>query len=253
MSRIYFTTHDAEVELSGAERAYMSCWLNRVGLLALGLYGDSSFAVDAAKDLLPFIDPSSYLHRDYSDEDELVRHMQTHFVAGDPETTEFTVDGDSIGVWQVFSNTGMVMGDQVMLMARLHAQCECHCYIEEENREWVADIIDKGREKGIYRPDMGWESVAELLRGDNEGIVVTSYSVCDTFPHPYIANFDEEYDDQWYELSSDKRWELGVAGLQSDEKWKGLEIQPDHGVYFGNGLNAFQLRQKAIELQRKEG
>lgn len=66
------------------------------------------------------------------------------------------------------ANTALVLGsDAVKMAARIHAQCEIHGYFEGKNRKWAADIVRKGRQAGIFRANMGWEEVIDLLeKGD---------------------------------------------------------------------------------------
>ncbi|GAA4304598.1 hypothetical protein GCM10023178_11830 [Actinomadura luteofluorescens] len=37
-------------------------------------------------------------------------------------------------------------------LARLHAQCELHGYVEGPNRAWLADVIDQGPAAGVPAP-----------------------------------------------------------------------------------------------------
>jgi hypothetical protein len=150
-------------------------------------------------------------------------------------------------------------------MARLHGQCEIHCYVEAENRLWLANIIESGLEKGIYRKnldwgdlgleDLGWNSVITLLGNGCRSPVVTSYSVCDTFPNPCVANFKvieegsckdwdklSELREAWYNLSKDKQWELAIAGLRERI---GIELKPENwdDYYFSHGWDAVKINQ----------
>ncbi len=127
-------------------------------------------------------------------------------------------------------NTAILIGnDAVILLARLHGQCEIHGYVEGPNRAWLAGIVDGGLASGILRESMGWEGVAELLRASEEGPVVTSYSVTDSFPGQVAAGWggwEPEHEDGWYELDGPAQWELAVKGIRgygcewTPEKWR---------------------------------
>jgi hypothetical protein len=145
-------------------------------------------------------------------------------------------------------------------MARLHGQCELHAYVEGANRAWLADIIERGRETDVLRPQMKWEQVAEFLRSRDDCPVVTSYSVCDQFPNRHVAGWvapmskyedtGEEYEDTdaWYDLPEAERWQRAMDGLRA--QGNGLELKPDNWntFHFRDGVNGFQLRRIAEAL-----
>lgn len=133
--------------------------------------------------------------------------------------------------WFISLNTAIAVGnDALRLGARLHGQCEIHCYVEGPNRAWLAGIIEAGRESGFYRESMGWESVCGLLRRRDDSPVVTSYSVTEQFPE-----FRGGADDA---LTDEQRWEQGVTELRAD--WS-LELKPENFATFrfGDGATVF--------------
>ena len=144
-------------------------------------------------------------------------------------------------------NTSPVLGsDLVKLLARLHGQCEIHCWVAAEHTRWLAGIIRNGVEKHLLRNDTGWDGVIELLESGDEN-VVTDYSVTEIFPNPHIAGWvppvgeDGKPDrDAWYELSREEQWEMAMRGLRQE---KGLELTPDDwaSLYFADGSIAFDL------------
>ncbi len=131
---------------------------------------------------------------------------------------EYKLNTSNVGL-----NTALKMGsDPMKLAAKIHGWCETHCYIEGEDREWAAGIIDQGLDIGVYRRGMwyvprphdslsegprseqpdakfisqGWENVLTLLRSRDDEPVVLSYTVCEGFPdHSDTA----EYWDSWPE------------------------------------------------------
>ena len=146
-------------------------------------------------------------------------------------------------------NTAYVMGcDAIKLLARIHGQCEIHLYALGHYRAWLAEIIEEGVRVGIMRPNHGWEESIPFLTSTDTEPVVFSYSVCRSFPNPYIANFqpvhDDEYDednyDAFYELPRDEQWRMGMEELRKQAM---LGLNPDnwHNYYFGDGVSAFDF------------
>jgi hypothetical protein len=145
-------------------------------------------------------------------------------------------------------NTALRWGnDAVKLLARLHGQCEIHAYVEPENRAWLADIIERGRKLNVLRPDQGWESVITMLRRRGDEPVVTSYSVCDGFPNPYIAGVsgdDEDAAERWWKQPAEERWAQAMSALRPRHDGS-LEMTPRDwdDYHFGHGLDASDVVQ----------
>lgn len=138
----------------------------------------------------------------------------------------------------LFSDWG---GDSLKLFARLHAQCEIHAWVAGKNRAWMAKIIAEGLESGLYRQNVGWDQVIEMLGRSKTEPVVTSYSVCEQFPSREVANWEDDNDgDDWYDLDSETRWKLAMKGLKN--KTGKLELTPKWDRYrFGDGKTVFDL------------
>lgn len=95
--------------------------------------------------------------------------------------------GHDLSPWIITLNTVLRMGSAPMqLAARLHGQCEIHCYVEGPNRAWLADLIASGLKAGVFRNalvyqdplptggtihSMGWDDVTALLRADRKSVV----------------------------------------------------------------------------------
>jgi len=247
MSRIYFHSINGESEILGCERAYMGCFVSDLtqGIMDL----DGYFTLDAIK---PFLNPEHYLYK-HRDNPNLIKMMKTS-INVDSEAL-FILDGKEIDSFRLSLNTALTVGsDVVKLMARLHAQCEIHGYIEGKNRKWFSDIIERGLEEGVLRKEMGWEETITFLREDDINEVVTSYSVCEGFPNGEVANYDypvsKEYPDEldydaWYELPEEKQWELALKGLKENEKML-LEFTPENwnDVRFGDGMNVIEFKRR---------
>lgn len=193
-----------------------------------------------------------------------------------------TVAGVQLDTSNVELNTALVAGsDPVRLAAKIHGWCETHCYVEGPDRKWLADIIDEGLRAGIYRrglwwvdrpcdgpaenepdrqwSDQGWGDVLDLLRESDDGPVVLSYSVTDSFPNREVAGwepppmpdgwvpnwadtdeglaeweqdyptaedkaayYEERAGDAWYDLHWDEQWDTALAGLRRDLPWARL-------------------------------
>jgi len=158
-------------------------------------------------------------------------------------------------VGNVALNTAMETGSDAMrLLARLHAQCELHCWVDGPNRRWLADIIVAGREEGTLREDAGWEELAMFLRIQDDEPVVCSYSVCEGFPNYSMlpethrlkkreAKGDDidEIIDAYYRMRWESQWKHCMMELRT--RSGRLELTPDDwsDFYFGDGLTAGKL------------
>lgn len=236
MSRVYFTTKDAEVELSGRERAYAGCTVTALASATLRGF-------DQRKRYEPYMPQDCYL-RNVKDE-----HWALSFSMWFGSRADLVLpDGRVLPTWNMALNTAIQMGsDPIRLLTRVHAQCEIHGYVEEGNRDWFASLIDEGRKTNILRADMGWEGVAGLCRNGNGGPVVMSYSVCDGFPDTDTYPGDSE---TFYELSEEEQWERCLTNLRDNGN---CEIKPEgwETAYFGDPWTTFDL-EDWIDSQREE-
>lgn len=196
MSRIYFHSLDKESEVYGSERAYMGHLCTD---LAYSVSELDSFFFEKSP-MLKVLEESN--NRKYSKEDA---KMAFNLFNSMFFNINWKVNDRNVNSFAVVLNTAMALGgDAIKLYARLHGQCEIHAYVEGEYRSWLADIIDKGVESKILRvfPEdgekeylqnqkrfIGWNQVSKHLRENNVNPVVTSYSVCESFPN-YQFTFD---------------------------------------------------------------
>ena len=237
MSRIYFHGKVKDTEVHGTERHYANVICKDIASAIImrsakyeGEYKDFLLSIarpkDGSDECLKRI-PALWFETDYDG----------GFVINDILHSNFIIQ----------LNTMLRMGnDPMKLYARLHGQCEIHAYVEGPNRQWLAEIIKEGLRTHIFRPDEGWETVIPHLEEADDSPIVTSFSVCDEFPNPYIAGFDfdpEDIDDsdRWYELPYEERWELGLKGLRNNHS--DVELIPENwdDYYFGHGMDAFKL------------
>lgn len=230
MSRIYFHSEDGTAEVSGAERAHAGLFVDRVGCALI----DADW--HETRDLLAAAIVGGVGNCD-------VRTMLRSSFYG---AKIRLADGSEVEPWTVHLNTVLRVGScPARLLARLHGQCEVHAWVDGHNREWLAEIIEEGRRDGLMREDMGWESVADLLRSTASGPVVTSYSVCEQFPNRTVAGWsDSNYGDDWYDLTAAERWDMAMGKLR--ESSGGLELRPDDfaAFYFLTDVSAINLLSK---------
>lgn len=243
---------------------------------------------------LPNRGPANWPNTNYDAQQRLRSSLDLR-LTGAADTT-FVVDGHQLDAFDVALNTALVAGDPVVqLAAKLYGWCEVHAWFDGPDRAWLADIIDEGLRSGIYRrglwyadqpdtpkdrwSDQGWADVQKLLRARDDEPVVTSYSVCDSFPNRVIAGWEappmpdgwvptwvrddaeyrteweanhpttedraEEYADHageiWGALPDDEQWRMALDGLKTAQPW--AQITPDNlaEVGFGSGITVYDL------------
>lgn len=241
MSAILFHRQGKEdVKLRGSERAHMGCLVNDLMLACLG---SLSMAEDWLK---PLFGDDSYLRSCTGAQFE--NFARTLLRVGDGK---LHLPGRAVEPWIVALNTAFAIGnDSVKLLARLHAQCEIHCWFEgAEDRCWLSEIIKAGRSTGLMRDGQGWEQVVSMLVED-DGPVVCSYTVTESFPnfgclpgdHPLKQRTDDERWDAFYDIPRDEAWAVCMRGLR--ESGGGLQIKRDgwDKFFFDDGTSALNLR-----------
>jgi hypothetical protein len=255
MSAIYFhSQNEGDARVSGSERAMMSGYINKlfVGLMDLD-------RMDGRKIFDAIISPDHYMKKySHIEEWRYLRQFETAISVDSMAGNLFTYRAKPLDLWLCKLNTAIMIGSEVIqFCVRMHAQCEIHAYVEGANREWLAQVIERGLEQKILRSklrgfDQGWSKVIALLRNSDKDPIVTSYSVCDSFPNATAADYVEPDDeeDTFHDLPKKKQWELGLAGIRARS---GLEIKPDCNQYFGDQLvTVFDLLEYAYELQPQE-
>lgn len=248
MSRVTFHSVDGEAELRGSERAYAGAVTNDT---ALSMLSDSSFhgGRERYECLLP---PDHYLRNGGVKEEFWMDSFKTWWRVGLGNDT-FDFDGYHPSPWDIILNTALVMGsDAVELLAHIHATCEIHGYVEGEHREWLADIIEVGREDRILRPHQGWEEVAALLRKADDSPVVMSYSVCEGFPDAGLAkdaglwspgpehegHYTAEQEAEYRQYADDRHErDKAERGISFDYPYSG----PTEGQYWWDGDEWYDL------------
>jgi hypothetical protein len=252
MSRIHFDSPSGGRDVSGTERADMRLTLTDVAHAVL--------TVGYVLDWLPgFLPADAYPLRQLEPRfgsDPRFRGSLRSWI--DDERHHFLVGGELYNARQLGLNTVLAIGsDPLKLYARLHGQCEIHCWVEGPNREWLAGLIRRGVAAGLYRdrgyrPREGktplparWTPLADWLESDAAEPVVCSYSVCRRFPDPDVAGWPEESLEDWDRLPATERWARALEGLRRDRPL--LELRPEgwESYRFGHGKDAFWLREQA--------
>lgn len=241
MSRIYFHAENGCAEVSGSERAHMAILLT-----------------DRTYDLLRTSPDAARALRMTGDQWD-----RNRFTGMGMSGADITVAGVNFNFMDVVLNTALVHGpDSRRLAARLHGQCEIHCYVEGHNRAWLADLIDEACEDDVFRRELvndpgthfiqGWEQVTTLLRSASDGPVVTSYSVTEGWPDLMVVREfgewnptlsaspdDEDWWDECWEAFDEEpnRWRIAMDALRKADEVHALEINPDdfRSMRFGSG------------------
>lgn len=170
---------------------------------------------------------------------------------------------------ELLLNTAVVAGsDAVALLTRIHAHCEVHAWVDGADREWLAGVVEAGREGNVLRPGGNWEELSSFLRAGTKPVVMSA-SIGDTFPTQEYAQFDPTevpehapcvetaeaegcdpfelesctHEDAWYDLSNEERWERALRGLQERPVHERLQISPLslHQPMFAPYLTAFDV------------
>lgn len=228
MSRVHFTSRSGEAELMGFERAHCQNVVSDIAVSLLRL--NSSWILQG--DNLPWSELAP------GKDEQQLRWCFTGIIM-----EPFVWKGHEISPWRIMLNTVLRLGsDPLRLMARLHAQCEIHSWVDGPNRAWLASIIDEGLESGLYRESGKWGEVAEFLRSSDSEIVALSYTVTECWPNGYACGYNSEEDaEAFYEFDSDKKFDLCEEWLRTANA--GQEMKPDNwaSYYFGDGLSGFDL------------
>lgn len=241
MSRIYFHTPEEDVAVHGSERAHFGVFCENLAWSLIDYY-----ALGSSPKILQLFPKSHYAHNGVTEKSIEVafKHARSELKIGDRAIDPFSLS----------LNTALKLGnDAVKFAARVHGQCEIHCWTRGENRAWLANIIQQGWDCGFYRGNAGWGEVIQLLRSDDKTPCVLSYSVCEQFPNRAIAGcyYDDKEDEdgeKWYEMPESEQWQLAMMGLEMDHAK--LELKPDgwDDYFFMDGYTAMDLAKDLSEL-----
>lgn len=221
MSSIKFQDEREAVLVGGRERAYCGLLVSRMFEGFLDLHGKLRYATSVEEKRL--LQELNCPNR-FSLEHRLLPVLNTPLNFAGRE-------------WDMFAlqlNTALVFGsDPMRFVARVHGQCEIHGYVEGQDRDWLAEIVEEGLESGVLRPETqgygkGWQDLISLLQRRQNCPVVMSYSVTDGFP-PYDPKTERQMP-----------WKPALAALRARPGWR---LGPkDWGTFrFGDGTHALDL------------
>ena len=207
MSSIHFESKDREpVSVHGGERSWFQ---DTIFNISMPFITNLQFKSDKWFDALVNSMGEHYLARYKNDRLMFAKYLETSIAVGN-------VSFYGIDIFNLALNTAMVIGSPpIKLAARISGQCEVHCFVQNGNRQWISNIICQGLRTGIFRRDVGWNNVLDLL--DESGDIVLSYNVCDPFWFE-----DDELPKTWDELFEELK-----------ESGGGLELKPDDFDDFG--------------------
>lgn len=215
MTYIAFHSRDRTTKVRGSERAHMSILISDItaAILPRGFDSNNDFLK-----LIPKEARSRWASLLATNADEWIRIYFSSF-----ESWPLVYNGEEHPAREVALNTVIAMESDVMsMMAKMTGKCETHGWIDDGDRSWFADIIQKGRDNNILRPDSGWEDVIDHARVADDSALVMSYSVTDPFPNPYVAGVvGEEAVEAWYEQDDDVQWNQAFWDLR-DTPWTNI-------------------------------
>lgn len=287
MSSINFTTRAGEARVGGPERFSMAIICSDMLLMAVRgltpayivkimtpghyLYEQAQRVLEAKVNPPPEASYAGTLA--YKAEQAFEESLKIFFRSCFDDDEPFP----GFDLFSITLNTALALGSApVKLGARIHGQCEIHCWVDGPDRAWLADVIQEGRTIGLFRDEMGWEAVLELLRASDADPVVLSSSVTDDFPGTHLAagleppvpdlqgrKYEdlsaaekeandtawEDREEAWEALTDDQRWDMSMQALR--DLGNGLQIKPADftGEFqFDNGATGFDL----VRAARKE-
>lgn len=244
MSHVTFQTRTQSVQLRGSERLHLGSLVFDIGYALLGI--DDLGGYDRWAPLL-HEDLRVSDQREWDWRSSWETRIRTHIWVANPVLHS---PRGEVRAMDVIYNTAMAAGsDLIKLAARIDGQCEIHGWIPEDDRPWVADLIDQALSMGIYRRTLkghsqGWEDVTSLLRASETGPVVMSYSVENSFLEDARQAL-EIGDDDWEDLPPAHRWRKAMD-------W--LENAPGNRRIARDGWGSFRYadRQTVWELFKEE-
>ncbi|WP_239404534.1 hypothetical protein [Frankia sp. Cj3] len=270
MSSVLWHTRDDETQLHGAERGW--CRHLAAGPVAAAWDLHSTSILERLAPIMRLIPEvpdgeygANYLHNYYRSAVEADRTAMARSRSGDHghfgkssrvarefvtafdtamkvNPPQIVIAGHTLYLGNVNMNTALVAGsDPIRLAAKINGWCEAHCWVAEPDRAWMAGVIDAGRKAGLYRSAMGWENVQAMLRTADDGPVVLSYTVTESFPNPFYhpdaptwpagvprdwnaltpkqQQTRRAWESHWYEIDAGEAFDAAMLWLQADRPW----------------------------------
>lgn len=286
MSRVLWHARHTDTELAGSERAWLHHLAEGPAIAAWGLdrHGVVGMLdrIAPIMDAIPEPDPgefsANYLHvayraaraaqdthsRPWEATRSFLNSLSLNLRVHPPD---IIIAGRRLHLDDVNMNTAITAGsDPIRLAAKIHGWCEVHCYIENGDKPWLADLIGTGLDTGLYRPDAGWEAIQAMLRDGRSSPVALSYTVGDHFPevfeHPDAPVWPDGVKRSWKALTDVQReerraWEkrfyemqeadagmvfdAGMDWLREHRPWARLSPETLGTVTFGPAVSVYDL------------
>lgn len=124
------------------------------------------------------------------------------------DSPSIEVCGEPIGYGELALNTALVAGSPTLrLLAYLSGSCEDHAYFGPPHGSFI-DAVEIGLRHRILNADAGWERVLALLKRMPAEVVVTDYSVSESWPPAdWLDDFpgwESAEEGNWLEENRDK-------------------------------------------------
>ena len=231
------------LRIGGMERAAFGCLVNQLALIGYDCSNNAEILVPHASTRR---DDGDYLsHGQGPASDRLELWIKVNMWGESWRFGKNVYDLDPVAL-----NTALALGSRAVgLAARLHGQCELHAWIAPDDMSFIAEVIDEGLVCGVFRENTGydgWRALASALR-TGEGPVVTSYSVCASWPDRDLTSYGEA---AWERRDYEARRKSAFRALT---KLHGLQIKPDGLSYttfwYGQRKTAFDI----VRMARPKG
>lgn len=146
MSAVYFHTPSETVSISGSERAYFGWLCHSINESVLELETDSASSPHWIREWLPADHYSLRLTGR-----QFAQQVGVALRAG-CGIRELSREGKSTSPFALALNTALVAGSEpVRIAVRIHGQCEAHCWVDGQHRNWMANVFREGLRTGVYR------------------------------------------------------------------------------------------------------
>jgi len=168
--------------------------------------------------------------------------------------------GQPLNMPAFVANTAIATGsDPVRLSVRIIEQCDDHCWVEGPDRAWLATIIARGLDAGVFRGRIlnygdgplfrpaGWEDVSALLLSRADEPVVLSHAGSGQFASYPPAGWrpgrdgDGDAGQEWHEMEKAGQWRAAMDALRAQRPWQRLDPAAWHDYRFVHGLSVLDL------------
>lgn len=270
MSGIDFTTRDGSASVRGTERPYGAALAARITAAILEL--DGRHTQERNRRILPdvfFRQAAFNAHiqgRPVSLTDTFTYWAPTSAMMYEDGSADMRIGDQTQRPDGVVINTAVVAGsDSIALLTRIHAYSEEGMLVAGMDRSWLAEIIDVGLQGRILRDQIGWASVAQLLREDTRSpaLITTSQGVSLSWLQGSAAGFytDNQSDEERWasekafeSLSAAEQWDRSISAILEERRpgaswWLTLDPETFHEPSHLELLTAFDAIEADNESQ----